>query len=80
MSTEPDWIVGAKLAARIQVAESLIAYVVDAYGVEMLPVLIDGFRQHRSWQTLVPAVFGQPVERFEQDWHNAVQADHATLH
>jgi hypothetical protein len=80
LSTEPEWIADTGLAARLQSAESLIAYVVDRYGVEKLPALLAGFHQHRSWQTLAPAVFGQSVEQFEQGWRATVQVRPLTAH
>lgn len=66
--TGPDWVATTWRVERIQAAESLVAYIVEAHGVEKLPLLLDGLRQHNSWQTLIPAVFDQSVDQFETAW------------
>ena len=53
---------------RIILAETLIDYAVTAYGREDLR-LIDGLRQHDTWESLIPAVFGVSAKEFESGWH-----------
>lgn len=67
--TDADWVATTWSVERVHGAKWLVAYVVDANGVEKLPVLLDGLHQYHSWQMLIPAVFDLSVEQFEQDWH-----------
>ena len=67
-----DWFLPSPPPNRAQDAESVIAYVVDVYGRKRLPPLLRAFREHNSWDTLVPAVFGVSAPEFEQGW----QASH----
>jgi hypothetical protein len=50
-------------------ARTLIEYVVDGYGRERLPALVEGLRHYDTWEALVPAVFGVSVNEFEAGWH-----------
>jgi hypothetical protein len=68
---DSDWVTATWQTERVHGAKWLVAYIVDAYGMEMLPALLAGLRPHDSWQTLIPAVFGLSVEQFEQDWQQA---------
>lgn len=47
---------------------TLIDYAVAAYGQEHLPVLVAGLGQHKSWSTLIPAVYGVTPAEFEAGW------------
>jgi hypothetical protein len=69
--TDSDWVAATWGVERIRSAKWLMAYLVDVYGVEKLPVLLDGQHQHHTWQTLTPAVFDLSFEQLEQEWHQA---------
>ncbi|HMN28204.1 MAG TPA: hypothetical protein PKE45_08620 [Caldilineaceae bacterium] len=77
---DSDWVAATERAGRIRAAESLVAYIVQVYGVEKLPLLLAGLRQHNSWQTLIPAIFGLSAEQFEQEWYHAGQVRQTTAH
>jgi hypothetical protein len=47
---------------------TLIEYAVVTYGRERLPALVVGLRQHNTWETLLPAVFGASAAEFEAGW------------
>jgi hypothetical protein len=53
-------------------AETVIDFVVATYGRETLPVLLRGFAEHRTWDTLIPTVFGVPREAFEARWQRFI--------
>lgn len=69
--TDADWVATTWGVERVHGAKWLVAYIVDAYGAEKLPVLLERIHQHDSWQTLIPAVFDLSLEQFEQGWHQA---------
>jgi hypothetical protein len=48
--------------------ETIIEYVVAAYGREKLPLLIAALGQHTAIDTLIPAVFGVSPVEFEAGW------------
>jgi hypothetical protein len=50
-------------------AESMLNYAVDTYGRDRLAVLVQGLRQHDSWEELIPAVFDMSVAEFEAGWN-----------
>ena len=54
-------------------AASLFAYATDVYGSDLaddlLPLLVRGFKDHRTWEDLIPAVFGISATEFEADWN-----------
>lgn len=50
-------------------AELLISYMLDTFGEDRLIALVDGFGEHRSWDTLIPAVFGVSQNEFEEEWN-----------
>jgi len=47
---------------------TLIDYAVTVYGRERLPVLVAALREHKSWETLLPAVYGMTAAEFEAGW------------
>lgn len=47
---------------------TLIDYAVATYGRERLPVLLAGLGQYKSWDTLIPAVYGLSPAQFEAGW------------
>ncbi len=51
-----------------QAGESVVAYGLETYGVERLPALLDGLIRYRSWDALVPGVFGVSAEEFQAGW------------
>ncbi len=54
-------------------AASLIDFTVSAYGLDVLPALLQGFGQYEDWETLAPAVLGVGAAELEAAWHsNAV--------
>lgn len=57
-----DWWV------RIMAAETVVEYVVATYSRERLPALVRGLAEHKTWDTLIPAVFGVPAADFEAGW------------
>jgi hypothetical protein len=61
-----DWVQGV-------FAATVVDYVVEVYGRDALPALVEGFRTHGHWNTLIPEVFGVPMEEFEAGWHEFLQ-------
>lgn len=57
---------------RQSAAELLVMYAVETYGQDMIPDLVRGFRQYKSWGELIPAVFGVAVDEFERGWNGYV--------
>ena len=49
-----------------------IDYAVTAYGRERLPALVAALGEYNDWETLVPAVYGVPLDEFEQGWQQHV--------
>lgn len=47
---------------------TLIQYIVDTYGSERIPELVHEMGNHRSWDTLIPVVFGLQAKEFETGW------------
>lgn len=48
---------------------TFIEYTVTAYGRERLPALVAALPHHKSWETLLPAIYGVSVPEFEAGWH-----------
>jgi hypothetical protein len=55
--------------------ETLLDYVVAAYGRDALPALVDGFRHYEKWDALIPEVFDVSAKAFEAGWQ-AYLAEH----
>ena len=55
-------------------AEALAAYIVNRYGCQVIPRLIEAFRQYYSWGELSPALFGLSAHELESDWHKDLTA------
>lgn len=49
---------------------TLIEYAVATYGHERLPILMAALPHHKSWETLLPAVYGVSVREFETGWQS----------
>lgn len=47
---------------------TLTEYIVTTYGREHLPALVAGLGQHKTWDTLIPAVFGVSSAEFAAGW------------
>lgn len=47
---------------------TLIEYAVTTYGRERLPTLVAALSHHKSWTTLLPALYGVSVREFEAGW------------
>jgi hypothetical protein len=54
------------------IAESVVAYAVDTYGVEKLPALVRSLTQHGSWAVIAPQVFDVSMVEFEAGWNRYV--------
>ncbi|MBV7338786.1 hypothetical protein KFU94_63320 [Chloroflexi bacterium TSY] len=50
-------------------ANPLMEYIMVTYGHSYLLPLLDGFSQHETWETLIPAVFDISASEFEVQWH-----------
>jgi len=50
----------------------MIAYLLDNYGVEKIPVMMDAFQTAGSMEEWVTAVTGQPLDQFEAAWREWV--------
>jgi hypothetical protein len=50
-------------------AEQLIDFLVASYGLDVLPKLLQGFGEHKDWETLAPAVLGISAAELEHAWH-----------
>lgn len=55
---------------------TLIDYAVATYGHERLPLLVTGLGQYKSWETLIPAVYGVSAREFEQGWQAYLAAQY----
>ena len=54
---------------------TVLDYIVATYGRNQLPRLVGALGEHERWETLIPAVFGVPIEEFESGWQTYL-ADH----
>ena len=52
-------------------AINLVDFVVATYGIDVLPVLLQGFGHHEGWETLIPAVLGTSAAELEAAWHGS---------
>lgn len=50
-------------------AKSIVAYTVDAFGIDHIPTLFDGFERYRSRAALVDGVYGLSITEFETGWN-----------
>lgn len=50
--------------------EALLNYIVNTYGRDKLSELVQGLRQHDTWDELIPAVFAESVTEFEAGWNS----------
>jgi hypothetical protein len=48
--------------------ESVIEYIVAAYGRDKLPSLVDGLGRYTTLDALIPALFGRSLSDFEAGW------------
>jgi len=55
---------------------TVIEYAVATYGRARLPALVAGLGQHKSWNTLLPAVYGVSPTAFEAGWQAYLVAHH----
>ncbi|MEM7133797.1 MAG: hypothetical protein AAF702_46305 [Chloroflexota bacterium] len=60
---------------RTAATASLFAYVAETYDINTksnkhLPSFIQGFKEHRTWDALIPAIFDITMEEFENDWNH----------
>lgn len=53
-------------------------YSTQMYGQDSLPRLLSGLAVHHNWDTLIPAVYGVPVESFEADWQHWIAQEYKT--
>ncbi|MEZ4619191.1 MAG: hypothetical protein R2867_27275 [Caldilineaceae bacterium] len=51
------------------VADPLIEFIFETYGVDQILLLLDAFAVYDTWETLAPAVFYASAGEFEEDWH-----------
>jgi hypothetical protein len=47
---------------------TVAAYAANTNGADRLPALLATFKEHESWETLMPAVFGVSLAGFEAGW------------
>lgn len=50
-------------------ALSLIDYIVDTYGEEVLPALVRGLQSDRRWKELIPYLIDKSADEFEAEWN-----------
>lgn len=62
-----EWLLHTPIAG--EVADPLIEFLLETYGYTKVPLLLDAFEDHPSWETLAPAVFGISAGELEADWH-----------
>lgn len=55
--------------ARYFVSQSIIAYAVEAYGVDSLPALVQALPRHDSWEPLIREVYGTSAVDFTAGWN-----------
>ncbi len=49
-------------------AEHLIDFLVDTYGIDVLPKLLEGFSEYDDWERLAPAVLGVNARALDAAW------------
>lgn len=55
---------------------TLVEYFVQTYGREQLSALVDGFRTHDRWETLIPDATGVTAAEFEAGWQRYVTEEY----
>lgn len=65
LSSQPD---EDELMSRYLLAESMVSYALTTYGIDRLPVLLQGFSFYSTWKALIPHVFDVSMEEFEAGW------------
>jgi hypothetical protein len=50
-------------------AESFMRFIVDSYGRERLPNLLEALVRYSAWNDIIPPVYGHSVEEFEAAWN-----------
>lgn len=53
--------------------DSMLDYVISAYGWARAPSMVRGFGQFSFWSGVIPAVFQQSVPEFEREWNRHLQ-------
>jgi hypothetical protein len=53
---------------RLAASRSLFDFIVATHGLDILPVLVQGFGHHGDWEALAPAVFGISAAELEAAW------------
>ena len=53
---------------RTAAASTVVSYVASAYGRSTVLTLIDLMGEYKTWDELIPAVFGVPKEDFVTGW------------
>lgn len=67
VGTDDEWF--RRTPTTYTIADPLIEFILETYGYAQIPLLLDAFAEHETWETLAPAVFGTSARRFEEDWH-----------
>ncbi|MFN8468343.1 MAG: hypothetical protein U0X20_22490 [Caldilineaceae bacterium] len=62
-----------RIKQRQAAAAQLIDYIAGAYGIDVLPKLLQGFAQYDDWEQLAPAVLGISAAELEEGWHTAMR-------
>jgi len=65
---------GAPMAR--EVADPFVEYMLEIYGYTTVPLLLDAFGEHESWETLAPAVFGISAGELEENWHTYLKQEY----
>jgi len=56
--------------------DPLVEYLLETYGFEIIPPLLDAFQEHTTWDSLIPDVFEISVGEFEEGWHRYLQKNY----
>ena len=54
---------------RYLAAESLIAYIMETYGQDSLPPLLDAMVKSGDWEEMIPELYGITPQEFVADWN-----------
>ena len=54
---------------RYLAAESFMQFVVDSYGRERLPELLNALVRYGTWQEIIPPLYGTSLDEFVKDWN-----------
>lgn len=68
VAEEKDGGPSVKVRARTVALALLIEYAVESYGRETLATFLAALGEHKSWETLIPAVYGVTAGEFEAGW------------